>query len=301
MTNQLFPTPPRAFDRNGEPLAGAKAYVYQTGTMTDVTVTDSAGTPLPWPVIADLNGTFPQMFYAGAYELKLIITDSDGLIQPGYPIDPVALTSAAANEASAISFEPTAEAPSLTVQGALEDLSDDITTLKALTITGAGLATGGGSLSANRVITVTAATKAEAETGTATNVAMNPLRTAQAITELAPAAVPLGKVFTSTDQTITSAGLLTLAHGLGAAPDLVGLYLVCQTTEANWAVNDVVHLGAVSTTTGANRITSVYADATNVYVRFTDTANAFALGDKTTGVAATLTNANWKLRVRAWV
>lgn len=300
MTNQLFPTPPRAFDRNGEPLAAAKAYVYQTGTMTAVTVTDSGGTPLAWPVIADLNGTFPQMFYGGAYDLKMIVTDADDLIQPGYPIDPVALAQSVASTASQITFDPTPEAPSLTVQGALEDLSDAVGTLTSRTITGAGLATGGGSLAANRTITVTKATTAQAEAGTDNATAMTPLRTAAAITALAPNAVPLGHTFTSADQTITSAGLLTLAHGLVVAPEFVALSLVCQVIDANWAVNDVVYLGINSSDAGDSRFNSVYADATNVYIRFSSKPNCFALGDKTTGDVAALTNASWKLRVRAW-
>jgi hypothetical protein len=53
-------------------------------------------------------------------------------------------------------------------------------------ISAAGLATGGGNLSADRTITVTAASQAEAEAGTATNVAMTPERVAQAIAALAP-------------------------------------------------------------------------------------------------------------------
>jgi len=51
--------------------------------------------------------------------------------------------------------------------------------LATRSITGGGLATGGGTLDANRVITVTAASQAEAETGTATTVAMTPQRTTQ--------------------------------------------------------------------------------------------------------------------------
>jgi lysophospholipase L1-like esterase len=51
----------------------------------------------------------------------------------------------------------------------------------ARSISAAGLATGGGSLAADRTITVTAASQAEAEAGTATDKAMTPQRTAQAI------------------------------------------------------------------------------------------------------------------------
>ena len=300
MTNQLFPHAPRAFDRNGEPVAGAKAYVYQSGTMTQITVTDSGGTPLAWPVVADLNGTFPQMFYSGSLELKLILTDPDDAILAGYPLDPVSLAQTGSFSAAQIVFSPTTEAPSLNVQGAIEDVSEAIADLRLVTITGAGLASGGGDLTANRTITVSRASEAESEAGTANGVVMTPLRTAAAITALAPGAVPLGKAFTSTDQTITSAGLLTLPHSLGAAPEMIQLYLVCQTGEENWIAGDVILASPNNSTSGDNRFNAVYSDATNVYVRFDDTASCFVTANKTTGASAVLTNANWRLRVRAW-
>ena len=49
---------------------------------------------------------------------------------------------------------------------------------KDITITGQGLATGGGSLEANRTITETEASEVEAQTGTASNVVMTPRRVA---------------------------------------------------------------------------------------------------------------------------
>lgn len=52
---------------------------------------------------------------------------------------------------------------------------------KAITITGGGLATGGGTLEANRVLTVTEASDLEATTGTSGTVAMTPRRTKTAI------------------------------------------------------------------------------------------------------------------------
>ena len=52
---------------------------------------------------------------------------------------------------------------------------------KTTTISAEGLATGGGALDANRTITVTDASQAEAEAGTVTNRAMSPLRVAQAV------------------------------------------------------------------------------------------------------------------------
>lgn len=53
--------------------------------------------------------------------------------------------------------------------------------MSAVQITGAGLATGGGNLTANRAINVPAATQGEAEAGISNSVVMTPLRTAQAV------------------------------------------------------------------------------------------------------------------------
>lgn len=54
-------------------------------------------------------------------------------------------------------------------------------------VQGSGLASGGGVLNIDRIITVTASTQAEAEAGTENATAMTPLRTAQAITARTPA------------------------------------------------------------------------------------------------------------------
>jgi hypothetical protein len=112
--------------------------------------------------------------------------------------------------------------------------------------------------------------------------------------------VAVRSAYVSANQTITSAGLLTLAHGLGQAPQNVYIELVCTTTDSGWAVNDVVLAYANSVTSGTNRQNSIYYDATNVYVRFTDTASCFSLGNKTTGASVALTNSSWRLRVRAF-
>lgn len=57
----------------------------------------------------------------------------------------------------------------------------------ARAISAAGLATGGGDLTADRTITVTAASQVEAQAGTDNTKAMTPLRVAQAISALSPA------------------------------------------------------------------------------------------------------------------
>ena len=140
------------------------------------------------------------------------------------------------------------------------------------------------------------ASQAQAEAGTDNTTVMTPLRSAQAIAALST----FTKEYVSSNQTITSGGLLTLAHGLGAAPKLVQLHLVCATAEGGWAVGDVIMVGNNNGTTSDNRHTSAYFDATNVYVRFTTTSACFTVANKGTGGAVTVTNANFRLRVRAF-
>lgn len=108
------------------------------------------------------------------------------------------------------------------------------------------------------------------------------------------------KQYLSSSQTITSAGLLTLAHSLGAVPKIVLLELTCLAAEANYAVNDVITVGVSSTTTSTNKFTSVSYGVTNISIRYSDSASVFTAGNKTTGAAVGLTNGNWSLRARAF-
>lgn len=109
------------------------------------------------------------------------------------------------------------------------------------------------------------------------------------------------KAFASSQQTITGGGLLTLAHSLGVAPKLISAYLVCQTAELGYAVNDQVEVSlVVNSTAGNTRANGVYFDATNVYVRFFNGGGVFTIANKTTGNTSTITDANWKLVVRAY-
>lgn len=95
--------------------------------------------------------------------------------------------------------------------------------LAARTITGGGLATGGGTLDANRVITVTAASQVEAETGTATTVAMTPQRTTQhfnARVSTFMRTVTVAANEAAARATLGAAGLVELAASTGSS--LVG-------------------------------------------------------------------------------
>lgn len=113
----------------------------------------------------------------------------------------------------------------------------------------------------------------------------------------------LRQAFTSSQQSITAAGSLTLAHGLGTRPLLVFTTVVCQTAEYGYSTGDelVVSLGApygaTSTTAEGAAVTF---DATNVYVKYSSDAPLNNIVNKSTGGTASLTLANWKLVVKAF-
>jgi hypothetical protein len=102
--------------------------------------------------------------------------------------------------------------------------------------------------------------------------------------------------FVSSQQTITSAGALTLAHGLSSVPDLVMVKLVCQTAEWGYSIGDVVFAESTEQSSSLydNQGVAITVDATNINVRYGAHATTFLLLDKTTGGGVSVTNANWK-------
>jgi hypothetical protein len=107
--------------------------------------------------------------------------------------------------------------------------------------------------------------------------------------------------YNSGGQTITSAGTLTLAHGLGAVPAIVQCRLICGTTDLGYSVNDEVYVdfGPLSNTT--SRGASVVPDATNLNIRFGSDSFAFSLLNKGTGTVGNAANSSWTIRFLAYV
>lgn len=106
--------------------------------------------------------------------------------------------------------------------------------------------------------------------------------------------------YVSSNQTITPAGLLSLAHSLGAAPKLIMFDLICTTAEYGFSIGDVVVAHVNNSSSGTTRFNSVYYDATNINIRYSNDSNVFCVANKTTGNAVQITAANWRLRVRAF-
>lgn len=111
---------------------------------------------------------------------------------------------------------------------------------------------------------------------------------------------PFTKSFSSAQQTITSGGTVTIPHGLGVKPTLVQYVLQCITAEAGYSVGAEVWQVQANPGTTFGSLPMVI-DATNIVVRYGANSTSFWAGNFGTGAGAVgLTNANWRLVVRAW-
>jgi hypothetical protein len=140
MADQVTFNALRALDADGNPVSGAKAYFYETGTTTPVTVyTDTAlSVAAADPLVADANGYFDQVFYNGAVGIKVVVDDADDVEL--FTLDPVATAPTAAAAASGITFTPTAEIAQSNVQDAIEAVQSNVDNAK--TGSDAGIVTG---------------------------------------------------------------------------------------------------------------------------------------------------------------
>jgi hypothetical protein len=91
MSQRFFNPAPQFFYSGtpAAPLAGGLMYFYESGTDTPKnTYSDSALTVANSnPVVLTSSGVLPNVFLSGSY--KVVLTDKDGVQQPGWPRDPV--------------------------------------------------------------------------------------------------------------------------------------------------------------------------------------------------------------------
>jgi hypothetical protein len=106
--------------------------------------------------------------------------------------------------------------------------------------------------------------------------------------------------FVSAKQVITSAGALTIAHGLAGTPYRVDTFLRCETAEHGFSSGDLIMSGPSEYSRGvAGRGAVVTWDATNIYIRYGNSADVFETLTKVGGVSVGCTNANWRFVVGA--
>jgi hypothetical protein len=123
------------------------------------------------------------------------------------------------------------------------------------------------------------------------------------VVDYVAANVAMSESYASTGQTMTAAGLITLAHGLSSQPKMIRLYAKCTTAEEGYSIGDNFDITAgQSRGTGVSdqRGFSVTFDATNVYVRNGASSDFISTVDGSNGTTATLARANWDLYVEAY-
>lgn len=111
------------------------------------------------------------------------------------------------------------------------------------------------------------------------------------------------KSFVSAEQTITAAGTLSLAHGLAEPPRLMEPVMICKTAENGYSVNDIIPANLSVSSSASDNFGASFeiSGSTNIVIRFgNNPVSSFLALNKTTGAAVALTNANWRLIVRAY-
>jgi hypothetical protein len=109
------------------------------------------------------------------------------------------------------------------------------------------------------------------------------------------------KVYTSPEQTIAAAALLTLSHGLtlttGTEVD-VSMYLICKTAELGYSIGDIVAWNPSGVGSGAgNSAFGVKISTTQINIRFG--SSGIVIVNFTNGTTSFMTVGNWRLIVKA--
>lgn len=110
----------------------------------------------------------------------------------------------------------------------------------------------------------------------------------------------LQRFYESPQQTITTGGALTLAHGLGIKPTLYQTVIVNVTAEAGYTAGQELVFGTYYDDGASIRGAGIIPDATNLAIRYSSATNVFVAPNAGTGVRTALNNANWRAVFRAW-
>lgn len=284
MSEQISFNALRAFDADGLPAGGAQAFFYETGTTTPVTVYAESAltTPLASPLVADADGYFAQVFSNGAVQIKCVIKDALDVVLN--TLDPV-IVSFTSSAATSVTFTPTVAIPQTNVQAAIEQVQTNVDAVQA-SVDGLG----------------TASTKDTQTTISDTDLI---IPTSGAVVDYVAAQAVFTQSYTSAEQTIGAATLITLAHGLGVVPSFLQYRLVCQTAEQGYSIGDIVDPlpsqgGNPNASTALQVGLGVKIDATNITARCSSSASTFMGNNATTGASVGLSDANWTLVVKAW-
>lgn len=249
------------FDANGDPLSGGKVYTYSAGTTTPKATYTDAGGLTPAANPIVLDSAGRAAIWIVGSYRIDVYTSADVLVRS---TDNVPAFTAGGDMTKAV-YDPANIAQQLVGTTAVQSMTNK-------TVNGVVL--------------------------TATGSSSNYLNEAGAYTTLTS---QFTLSFTSSDQTITSAGTLTLAHGLGVAPKFITCELICQSSDGGYTAGQVIPVPNNVYTNGTTFSGVAFViDSTNITLRFSSSAQAFSVINFSSGSVANLTNSNFKLRVKAW-
>lgn len=108
--------------------------------------------------------------------------------------------------------------------------------------------------------------------------------------------------YATSELSVTLGTTVTGTHGLGAAPNLVQAILRCKTAEHGYAIGDEIQLSGIAGNAGTTGTSNgVYPFANATTVGGTIGSAGVAVYDKTNGGLETITPANWRIVLRAWL
>ena len=112
---------------------------------------------------------------------------------------------------------------------------------------------------------------------------------------------PITKVYDSGELTITAGALTTLTHSLGVTPKICTFTLICKTGELGYSAGDeaTIH-GGVQTALSGGYHFGVQLSCTSTQIAVRIGSSGIGLLAMSTGNAAAITPANWRLVIRAY-
>lgn len=321
---------PQLSDTDSKLVVGGKLYFYSTGTTTLKTIYSDSSLTIPQnnPVITDSSGSLESIFLDGIYKV-VQKDDKDVQLWERDPVGKISKDILTADASGTVDAITAVFVPALTLtdektviiraSGANTatnpTFSPDGLTAKTITKNGNQALAVGDIFGLNHSIILQYSSTNDvwellnpalgAGVVNTTILADNSVTTAKiADANVTPAklsfTVQFTEAFTSTEQTITAAGALTLAHSLSSAPSLIQCRLICKTADQNYSVNDELIISSSGDDSSASRGLSIVPDATNINIRFGSAANSFSILNKTTGAITAIINSRWKLIVKAW-
>lgn len=285
----ILPITEPILDQDGTPISGATLTVYDAGTanLSSLFAEAALSTPITNPQTSDSAGRFYDQTSvlwgasAIAYDVVVDFGSSTETYEDIYVLGAATnISGLAPINSPNFTGVPTAPTP------ATNDNSQKIAT------TGYVQAQGYAPLASPTFTGVPAAPTAAANTNT-TQIATTAFVRTQITTANSAAA------FTSANLTLTTASNGTVAHGLGANPTRIEVFLICTSATLGYAVGDYVQMIGNQGASAFYGVTAwIVNDSTNL--KYQVGANGVILPN-TSGVGTFVSSANFAIKIRAWL